>query len=342
MSVNVLTDIEKQDIYDEFEAGATKASLAREYGVSTRTIGRVIDEVQENLEKLEEIITDHECFEEWDHADEWDDEEEQSYTYIVAATSDSLFINAISYDGYSDTVNVDKDHPRFEEASELVWSNRASQESLAQAFELLNAKRFIEKYSNGVITVDPEAGTVSYNVGGREQAFSGRLVPRLIQALSDGGPDSDEFLGLVSFAEWLTHNPSYRAVNELYNFLEATCIDIDKDGYVIAYKKVQEDYTDIHSGTFNNAPGSVCEVPRNMVDEDSERTCSYGLHVCSSSYLPFFGCSSSNRVVKVKVNPADFVAVPSDYNNAKARVSRYEVLADVTDQFYAEDDWMIA
>ncbi len=113
---------------------------------------------------------------------------------------------------------------------------------------------------------------------------------------------------------------------------------------VVCFKKVRGDYTDIHSGKFDNSPGAINRVPRNMVDEDSERTCSYGLHVCSKSYLPCFGWSPDCRIMQVIVDPADFVAIPRDYNNAKARVSGYKVIADITDTIYEndDDDWMIA
>jgi hypothetical protein len=35
----------------------------------------------------------------------------------------------------------------------------------------------------------------------------------------------------------------------------------------------------------------------------------------------------------VKINPADVVAIPADYNNAKARACKYEVVAEYTDNW---------
>jgi len=356
MPVTVLSTLEKANIYRLWMDGATKSSLAKDYDVSTRTIGRVIEELEEEDLQTSDVSFYYDKeegldLEEWDdNHDDWEDEYEEEYDdyelsydegleltkeeYFVVASGSTINITKLVNGDLVGQVGIDNDNAKFEEVSDLVWSNRGSQDSLAQAYGLLDRKTFIEKYSNGLITVDPEAGRVFYKVGNQEQDFAGQLVPRLISALEDGGETGEKFLGLVSFAERLTKNPSYRAVNELYNFLEAACIDIDENGYVIAFKKVRGDYTDIYSGKFDNSPGRVCEVPRNMVDEDSNRTCSYGLHVCSSSYLPYFGSCSGNRVVKVKVDPADFVAVPGDYNDAKARVSKYEVLSD--------DDWMLA
>ena len=75
-----------------------------------------------------------------------------------------------------------------------------------------------------------------------------------------------------------------------------------------------------------NAVGDTLSMPRNAVDEDKNRTCSAGLHFCSYSYLPHFG---GERIVVVKINPRDVVAIPADYNNAKGRTCRYEVVEEL-------------
>jgi hypothetical protein len=72
-------------------------------------------------------------------------------------------------------------------------------------------------------------------------------------------------------------------------------------------------------------------MDRSNVDDDSQRTCSSGLHVCADSYLDGFANSVNNRTVVVKVNPRDVVAVPYDYNFAKMRCCRYEVISEITD-----------
>lgn len=118
-----------------------------------------------------------------------------------------------------------------------------------------------------------------------------------------------------------------RVVEDLYRFLEKGGIPLTPDGCFMAYKAVREDFMDIHSGTFNNAIGQVPEMPREMVDDDPNRTCSRGLHVCSFSYLPSFS-HANGHVMQCKVNPADVVAIPADYNDAKMRLCRYEVVAE--------------
>jgi len=138
---------------------------------------------------------------------------------------------------------------------------------------------------------------------------------------------------LVKFLGNLLNNPSRRAVDELYDFLEVGELPITEDGCFLAFKNVKSDYKDIHSGTFDNSVGKVCEMLRNKVDEDKDRTCSYGLHFCSIKYLPHFRDSNGGKTMIVKINPADVVAIPADYNNTKGRCCRYEVVAEYG------DDW---
>jgi hypothetical protein len=78
----------------------------------------------------------------------------------------------------------------------------------------------------------------------------------------------------------------------------------------------------------DNSPGTVVEMERNQVDDNKDQTCSTGLHFCGLSYLDHFGGSDS-RVVIVKIDPADVVSIPSDYNGAKGRACRYEVIGEM-------------
>ncbi len=121
-------------------------------------------------------------------------------------------------------------------------------------------------------------------------------------------------------------NPSKRAVDELYGFLEKNSLPLTSDGHFLAYKKVRENFFDVHSGTMRNAPGDIVEMERNQVDDNKDNTCSTGLHFCGMSYLSHFG---GERTVIVKINPRDVVSIPSDYNDAKGRACRYEVIGEL-------------
>lgn len=152
------------------------------------------------------------------------------------------------------------------------------------------------------------------------------LARKIQQFIDEGLP----YQPLVKFAENLQGNPSFRAVNELFQFLEKNNHPLTENGNFIAYKRVRADFKDIYSGTFDNTPGlPPVEVPRNQVDEDPNRTCSRGLHVANWSYAHTQFAShnpTTDVMLEVEVNPADVVAVPTDYDQAKMRVCKYKVL----------------
>jgi hypothetical protein len=135
--------------------------------------------------------------------------------------------------------------------------------------------------------------------------------------------------GFKLFVQNLAQNPSKDSRKDLYGFLEACTLPITEDGHFLAYKRVNRDYTDCYTGTVDNHVGKTVEMPREKVNSNRNETCSTGLHVCSRNYL---GHYSGNRVVVVKVNPKDVVSVPVDYNNAKMRVCRYEVISELKNE----------
>jgi len=184
--------------------------------------------------------------------------------------------------------------------------------------DLVDVSRAVASYANGLVEV--RDGDVYYD--GRP--FHNALADRLLEMLKQNLPVE----ALVNFLGNLKQNPSKRAVDELYGFLEKNMLPLTPDGHFLAYKKVRNDYKDIHSGTFDNSIGQVVSMPRNEVDENANNTCSAGLHFCSLEYLPRFGRSSGDRVMLLKINPADVVSIPVDYNNAKGRCCRYEVVAE--------------
>lgn len=152
------------------------------------------------------------------------------------------------------------------------------------------------------------------------------LTNRMLEMLEEGfdlGP-------LGRFLQNLMQNPSKRAVDELYGFMEKGELPITPDGHFLAYKAVRADFKDIHSGTFDNSIGQVCEMPRNKVDDDKSRTCSTGLHFCSVDYLKHFA-SRDGHVMILKINPKDVVSIPADYNDTKGRCAKYTVIGEYED-----------
>jgi hypothetical protein len=231
------------------------------------------------------------------------------FPYILDPVSKSL---TLVIDNKQHTLNAET-HPNFEKILDAIRSGDGD-----RVRELVDLTRAISHYANGFLEV--KNGDVYWD----GKPFHNALTNRLLEMLKAEFPVEP----LVEFLHNLKQNPSKRAVDELYGFLENNSLPITSDGHFLAYKKVRSDYRDIHSGTFDNSVGKIVEMARNEVDEDKDRTCSTGLHFCSLAYLPHFGWGAENRVVIVKINPRDVVSIPADYNNAKGRACRYEVVGE--------------
>lgn len=151
----------------------------------------------------------------------------------------------------------------------------------------------------------------------------GTMLPeslnRRIVAMAGNGEDPTF---LFRFWERLQRNPSWRSVQQLFSFLEHEGIPIDPDGYFLAYKGVNANLTDCHSGKVDNTPGQHPRMDRNLVSDDPDVPCHFGFHVGALSYAKSFG----PRVVICKVDPEHVVSVPKDYSYQKMRVCEYEVL----------------
>jgi hypothetical protein len=182
--------------------------------------------------------------------------------------------------------------------------------------QIIDPKKVVLNYGQGNVSIQGE------KLFWKGVEFNNALSRRMIQMLQEGFSVEP----MILFMENLMMNPSKRAVDELYGFLEKNNLPITPDGHFLAYKKVRENFFDVYTGTMDNSPGRVVEMERNKVDDDKENTCSTGLHFCSQEYLMSFGGS---RTVIVKINPRDVVSIPIDYNNSKGRACRYEVVGEL-------------
>lgn len=185
--------------------------------------------------------------------------------------------------------------------------------------DLIEPKKAIVNFGAGNVSIEED------EIFWKGQPFHNSLSKRMIEMYLDGFPIDP----MVRFMENLMENPSKRSVDQMYNFLERNSLPITEDGHFLAFKKVRKDnYNDIHSNTIYNGIGEIVEMARNGVDDNPDSYCSSGLHFCSESYLAHFG-SSGDPVMILKINPRDVVSVPNDYNGAKGRCCRYEVVAQV-------------
>lgn len=229
-----------------------------------------------------------------------------SYPFIVQGTNVTVVI-----DGKPHTVA--KAHPTYQKVVDAIKAG-----DWAAVKNIIDPVKVVLNYGRGHVSIQGD------KLFWKGEPFAGVLATRMIAMLEEGFSIEP----MVNFMENLMANPSKRAVTELYGFLEKNNLPLTPDGHFLAYKKVRRDFKDIHSGTMDNSPGRVVEMERNKVDDNKDVTCSTGLHFCGLSYLPHFGGSDS-RVVIVKINPRDVVSIPSDYNDAKGRACRYEVIGEM-------------
>lgn len=164
-----------------------------------------------------------------------------------------------------------------------------------------------------------------------------KLAEHIVEMIRN---DDENWEGYVAFLENLAQNPSKKSRKHLFEFLNKHDLVITEDGHFIAYKGIQDDGLSVtagsepvtvtlddgtvetHTGRIPNPVGAIVEIPRSLVDDNRNVACSVGLHVGNHRYANGFG----RVLLTVKVNPRDVVSVPSDSNDEKVRVARYEVV----------------
>jgi hypothetical protein len=238
--------------------------------------------------------------------------------YVIKTNgSVTLYLNG-------ECLTVATDHPNY---NKIVENIKAGDFSNIES--LVNVAKAVVNYASGRISV--VNGEILYS----GFAVSNTLTQRILKMMADGF----KFDHMIKFLENVMQNPSKRAVDETYWFLENYGLPITDDGCFLAYKAVRNNYTDIYSGKFNNAIGAVVSMPRNMVDDNYGVDCSNGLHVGALDYVVGYGhfvkgqapATDGNRLLIVKVNPKDVVSVPKYEGHTKMRVCEYVVVSEIKD-----------
>ena len=207
-----------------------------------------------------------------------------------------------------------------------------------------DAEEFLNVYNTGVKVENWSEGDFKFEDGVlwyEDEQVHDVITDRIVEMLK-GGFDHTPML---RFLERLYNNPSYRAINELYTFLQHKFLPITPDGYFLAYKAVRPDFMDKYSGKFDNSVGNTVKISRRKVDDNCDVACSHGLHVGAIDYVKSYG-SHGDKVVICKVDPADVVSVPLDSQHQKVRCCGYEVVGEydgdlipvVCDDYCDEED----
>ena len=194
-----------------------------------------------------------------------------------------------------------------------------------EVINIINAEKHLINYTGKNIFVCNGRFYYRNQEGTTIELAENAIINRILDMQSNRKP----FDNMLKFLDNLAANPDIVAISELYLFLSDCDLPITDDGYFLAYKKIKKDYTDCFTGKICNKVGSLVTMLRENVDNDRTKTCSNGLHFCAKGYLPHFS-SSDDIVVVVKINPADVVSIPADYNNMKGRCCKYYVVAELT------------
>lgn len=217
---------------------------------------------------------------------------------------------------YQDEVcTVDASNRLFEEIC-----NKCYHSDFESAINLAQPAKALNEFTKGDVTV--ESGVVNY----QGEVVNDGLADAILRLMEQG---DEGFIKLVAFLDKVKKNPSYKSRMELFGFIKAADIEITESGDLICWKRIRGNWTDCHTGKIDNSIGQVVTMVRTDVNDDSNQTCSAGLHCCSKSYLSHF---RGDRVVKVLVNPEDVVSIPTDYNDAKMRTCKYVVIEEVSEE----------
>ena len=204
------------------------------------------------------------------------------------------------------------DHPSWDKAKQAL-----KDEEFEKLESLFNIESAVQDYFDSEANITVQNGGV-YHEG---EAVHNLVVDKILDFMRNDMP----YQPLVKFLGKLMDNPSHRAVDELYTFLEHKNMPITPEGNFLAYKGVNDDFTDKHTGKFSNKVGEVLEMRRGGVDDDARHGCSSGFHAGSYEYAKGYAYNGGNLMV-VEINPADVVSVPYDCECQKLRTCKYKVV----------------
>jgi len=244
---------------------------------------------------------------------------------VVTATKSNNTITVLVNDnGGIKQIPATSDHPKWAEILK-AWTEQNHEALL----ELLSMKRIVEKFSNGGLVVSDNG------VFFKDIPLMGIDVDRLMAFMRQGEP----YKPIANYMVRKLANPSRRAINEMYNFLEHKNMPLTPEGKIIAYKGVLKDFFSVSSGQeplkqgrrneagqIFNGVGETIEMSRSWVDDDFRKGCSGGLHAGSLEYAKNWARSHDGIIILIEIDPADVVSVPEDCNCTKLRCCRYKVI----------------
>lgn len=195
---------------------------------------------------------------------------------------------------------------------------------------------FEKSTGNAMKDIRDQLGIVLEDNG--DFTVEGFRFPAAIAPVFDNMVDVEHGERLIKFAKDLARNPYSHAVEALIEWISHNpSLRILEDGRIMGYRGLTRNMESINSGygiingvevngRHDNTPGNIIEFPVSMTDHNSLHLCSIGVHVGTLDYASDFGV----RVVTVAFSAADVISPPADAKQSKIRVSKFEVLKEIT------------
>jgi hypothetical protein len=202
---------------------------------------------------------------------------------------------------------------------------------------------YVSDWSSGKLQL--VSGDLFYDGHKIEFSFANRLVRFLRE-----GVDCDR---LVKYIHRLMLNPQPRCVKTLdllINRPDAKFpLPLLPDGRFVAYKRVQDNYTDFFTGKvyypprhvkyandhrvndrkwLEMQPGEPVGMPRWEADDNFQLACSKGYHAGLFEYIETFH-PGQGHIIQVAVCPSQVISVPEDAAEFKFRTHHLEVLDEI-------------
>ena len=260
--------------------------------------------------------------------------------YLITDGTLTLLLDSKAY-------NLTTDHPNYRKVLDALTA-----EQYDGIPDLIDTRSAVRQW----LSSDPDFTLTNDRVNFRGTPYNGAITDKVLRMIDDGHSPAPIF----NFLRRVEKNPSAAARNELLLFCVANGFLIDTLGRIIAYKSVGMDYFDGHSRTVFYKPAGLMTdaekatysqpviggreknvtmqvvngdmtvtMPRNAVDDNRDRTCSYGLHFASHEYASTF--ITHGHLLALAVSPEYVVSIPSDYNNQKGRACEVVPIAEIGD-----------
>lgn len=214
-------------------------------------------------------------------------------------------------------------HPNYDILVEYL--EKDNEEDFVSSLNIIDS---IKNWADGEFQLTN--GTISYR---------GETIPHVIaEIILDMIKQKKDASYLLRFLENLYENPSYHAVQGLYDWISHRSLAFTQDGHFLTYKYVTKysgpdftdkmgrvvkegDFVDSHSKTYRNNVGDQNVMHRYQVNDNRDLGCESGFHVGTLSYV-----SGQPHIMICKVNPKDVVSIPYDNSCQKIRCCKYEVV----------------